>query len=184
MSVPAVKNYSKPATKSAAKPVASKPIATQKIEPVVSVPIETTAVIDIDLDGALKKHADWKVKLRTAITNKETLDAATISKDNCCDFGKWLHDEKSHQKIAHLESYHECVKHHAVFHRAAGKVAETINAKKYDEADKMLGNGSDFSNASSSVGVMIMRLKKDIKPQAQPVKTAPVANLSDEWEEF
>jgi methyl-accepting chemotaxis protein len=178
MSVPAVKTYAKPAVKSVAKPAASKPVAVQKVES--PAPVVMSEVIDIDLDGALKKHADWKVKLRTAISNKETLDAATISKDNCCDFGKWLHDEDSHQKIAHLDSYHDCITHHAAFHRAAGKVAEVINAKKYDEADKMLGNGSEFANTSSNVGAMIMRLKKDIKPA--PV--LPVANLSDEWEEF
>jgi methyl-accepting chemotaxis protein len=182
-----VKTYSKPAVKS----VVKKAETATKIE--VPVAVETPVVIDIDLDGALKKHADWKVKLRTAINNKETLDAATISKDNCCDFGKWLHDEDSHQKIAHLQSYHDCVTHHAAFHRAAGKVAEVINAKKYDEADKMLGNNSDFANASSAVGSMIMRLKKDIKPQPiltpapTPIKTTPkaaVVDLSDEWEEF
>jgi methyl-accepting chemotaxis protein len=177
-SAPVVKTYTKPAPTK----ITPKTVATPKVESPASVVMST--VIDIDLDGALKKHADWKVKLRTAISNKETLDAATISKDNCCDFGKWLHDEDSHQKIAHLDSYHECVKHHAAFHRAAGKVAEVINAKKYDDADKMLGNGSAFAEASSSVGAMIMRLKKDIKPQAAPVKTAPAAALSDEWEEF
>ncbi len=184
-SAPVTKTYAKPAAKEVSKPAVTKPVA--KVE-FIAPEVTHSSPIDIDLDGALKKHADWKVKLRTAISNKETLDAATISKDNCCDFGKWLHDEDSHQKIAHLDSYHECIKHHAAFHIAAGKVAETINAKKYDEADKMLGNGSAFAEASSSVGAMIMRLKKDIKPQAvkktAPVKATPVADLSDEWEEF
>lgn len=185
LSASPVKTYAKSSpVKTASKPVVATP---KKVESVPEPVVQTTEVIDIDLDGALKKHADWKVKLRTAIVNKETLDAATISKDNCCDFGKWLHHEESHQKIAHLQSYHDCITHHAAFHRAAGKVAETINAKKYDEADKMLGNNSDFANTSSSVGAMIMRLKKDTKPKPPKivkVAASVTANMSDEWEEF
>jgi hypothetical protein len=56
------------------------------------------------LDKALEKHSEWKVKLRTAISKREEMDAATISRDDCCDFGKWLHqDVKSH--LAHEPSY-------------------------------------------------------------------------------
>lgn len=47
----------------------------------------------MDLNNAIAKHSEWKTKLRSAITRKETLDASTISKDNCCDLGKWLHGE-------------------------------------------------------------------------------------------
>jgi methyl-accepting chemotaxis protein len=155
-------------------------------------PVTTHAIeaIDIDLDGALQKHVEWKVKLRSAISNKETLDAATISKDNCCDFGKWLHSEESHSKIAHLPSYQTCMSKHAEFHVAAGKVAEVINAKQYEQADKMLENGSDFVNSSSAVATAIMKLKKDTaaKPvtvaKAVKPKEPEVELFSDDWEEF
>ena len=211
MSAPAVKSYAKPTPKSVApKPVAEipKPIAAppKKMESAaVSAPVakpapaQLSVAINIDLDGALKKHQDWKVKLRTAISKRETLDAVTISKDNCCDFGKWLYDENCRKKVGHLQSYQDCLTNHTAFHLAAGKVAEVINAKKYDEASEMLGNQGDFAKASNQVGSSIMRLKKETKPQQsvsiadfssmpepikKPAAPKPAANLSDEWEEF
>ena len=45
----------------------------------------------MDLNQAIEKHAEWKVKFRSAIVKKESMDAGTISKDNCCELGKWLH---------------------------------------------------------------------------------------------
>ncbi|MDP1663689.1 MAG: methyl-accepting chemotaxis protein [Methylobacter sp.] len=143
--------------------------------------------VGIDLDKALEKHSEWKVKLRTAISKREEMDAATISRDDCCDFGKWLHqDVKSH--LAHEPSYADCVTKHAAFHIEAGRIANMINAKKFNEAETLLGNGSAFIAASTAVGVAIMRLKKDFNALA----SAPVAKSkpqtmtasADEWEEF
>jgi len=191
---PVIKTYTPSAP--AAKPA---PVA-KIVEPEKG--IEGIEAIDIDLDGALKKHADWKVKLRTAITNKETLDAETISKDNCCDFGKWLHNEDSHLKISHLKSYHDCVQQHADFHIVAGTIAHIINAKKYDEATRMLNDSNgDFIRNSSLVGATIMRLKKDtaakpapivkkavepssLKPASIVKKAVEPSSFSDDWEEF
>ena len=47
----------------------------------------------MDLDVASQAHAQWKVKLRMAIGKQETLDAASISADNCWPLGKSLHGE-------------------------------------------------------------------------------------------
>ena len=142
--------------------------------------------IGIDLDKALEKHSEWKVKLRTAISKREEMDAATISRDDCCDFGKWLHhDVKFH--LAHEPSYAECVTKHAAFHIEAGRIANMINAKKFSEAETMLGNGSAFVSASTAVGVAIMRLKKDFNsPASAAAKPKPQSKavVSDEWEEF
>jgi hypothetical protein len=114
----------------------------------------------MDLNNAMQKHTEWKIKLRSAISKQETLDVATISRDNCCEFGIWLHGEAK-MKFNRLASYTDCVTKHASFHVAAGKVAATINSKKYTEAEAMLGVGSTYTTASSAVGVAIMRLKKE-----------------------
>jgi len=141
----------------------------------------------IDLDQALEKHSDWKIKLRSAISKREEMDVSIISRDDCCDLGKWLHgDVKSW--LGQRESYRECMSKHVAFHVEAGKVATMINAKKFAEAETMLGSGSSFVSASSAVGVAIMRLKKDIGTPASIVavkpkpQSAPV--ISEEWEEF
>jgi methyl-accepting chemotaxis protein len=114
----------------------------------------------MDLDSVIGKHAEWKLKLRSAISKQETMDVATISKDDCCELGKWLHGEAK-TKFGRLTSYTECVTKHAGFHVEAGKIAGAINSKKYDEAEAMLNSGTAYTMASNTVGVAIMRLKKE-----------------------
>jgi methyl-accepting chemotaxis protein len=116
----------------------------------------------MDLNKAIEKHAEWKVKFRSAISKQELLDAETVSKDNCCELGKWLHGE-SKLKFGNFASHSDCITKHAAFHLEAGKVARTINSKQYSEAEAMLSVGTPYSTASNNVGVAIMRLKKEAK---------------------
>jgi Chemoreceptor zinc-binding domain len=114
----------------------------------------------MNFEEARKKHAEWRVKFRSAITAKATLDAEAIAKDNCCDLGKWLHGEAK-LKYAKYSSYTECVTKHAQFHVEASKVARVINAKQYDDAQALLGVGSGFSRASGAIGSALDALEKD-----------------------
>lgn len=114
----------------------------------------------MNLDDAIQRHMEWKVKFRTAITKQEQMDVSTIEKDNCCELGKWLYGEGKTQ-CSSLGSYATVLGKHAAFHVEAGKVAATINAKKYTEAEAMLGGSSAFTVVSGEVGVAIMRLKKE-----------------------
>jgi methyl-accepting chemotaxis protein len=114
----------------------------------------------MNFEEARKKHAEWRVKFRSAISAKATLDASTIAKDNCCDLGKWLYGEAK-SKYAALPSYQACVKKHAAFHVEASKVACVINSKKYDDAQAMLGIGSGFSSASGAIGNALDALERD-----------------------
>jgi len=120
----------------------------------------------MDLETAVSAHVAWKTKLRRAIANKEELDIATITRDDCCELGKWLHGdgrrEFSSLTSDAMEHFKDCTSKHALFHKEAGKVAKLINDKKYTEAEAVLGAGSAYANASSDVGVAIQRLKKDI----------------------
>lgn len=114
----------------------------------------------MDLNHCMEKHAEWKTRFRKAIAGKETMDVDTISKDNCCDLGKWLHGEAKTQFFK-LQGYSACVIKHAEFHTEAGKVAKAINTKNYIAAEAMLNAGTTYMNASSAVGIAIMRLKKE-----------------------
>ncbi|WP_020563922.1 CZB domain-containing protein [Methylosarcina fibrata] len=116
----------------------------------------------MDLNQALEKHAEWKLKFRSAINTQETMDVATISKDNCCELGKWLHSEAK-TKFGSLQSYKQCVAKHALFHTEASKVAQIINARKYDEAENMLNAGTPYAQASNAVGIAIVQFKKEAK---------------------
>lgn len=114
----------------------------------------------MDLNTAIEKHAEWKTKFRSAIAKQEKMDDATISKDNCCELGKWLHTEAK-IKYSRFQSHANCIDKHATFHIEAGKVAKTINAGKYNEAEAMLATGKSYANASNEVGVAIIKLKKE-----------------------
>lgn len=114
----------------------------------------------MDLSQAIQKHAEWKLKFRNAINGLETLDFASIATDKCCELGKWLHGEGK-IKYNELASHADCVTKHAAFHVEAGKVAAAINAKRYSEAEAMLGGGTRYASASSDVAVAITRLKRE-----------------------
>ena len=114
----------------------------------------------MDLNQAIAKHTEWKTKFRTAISKQETMDAETISKDNCCELGKWLHGE-SKPKMAKLPSHADCVRKHALFHVEAGTVARTINAKEYTAAEAMLNPNTSYWNASTALVIAIMHLVKE-----------------------
>jgi methyl-accepting chemotaxis protein len=114
----------------------------------------------MNLNEALSAHADWKVKLRSAIFQKSTLDAVSLGRDDCCAFGKWLRGE-ARIKYGSQEVYRECIESHTAFHRMAGKIATLINAGKYEEAETALG-APDYSSATMKVGVAIKRLQKDM----------------------
>lgn len=112
-----------------------------------------------DFDAAAAAHADWKSKLRSAIIKKETLDASTISKDNCCVLGKWLHGE-GRSKHSTSAGFSDLIAKHQEFHKEAGAVAAKINAKAYDEAEKMLAGATPYGRASTAVGVALLMVKK------------------------
>ncbi len=93
------------------------------------------------LDNSIKKHGDWKLKFRAAISKSEKMDAETIAKDNCCDLGKWLHGE-GRRLYGKLGAFSECLQNHEKFHIEAGKVAILINQQLFSEDEERMGSGS------------------------------------------
>ena len=118
--------------------------------------------LSVRLDNAIRAHADWKTKLRTAIQKKEALDADTISRDDCCELGKWLHG-KGRAQYGGRPSFTQLIDEHRNFHQQAGKVAQTINRGAYQEAEQQIASGSAFSEASQRVGRAIVQLANEVK---------------------
>lgn len=113
----------------------------------------------MDLDKAVQTHVGWKMKFRSAIAKHEHLDAATILKDDCCEVGKWLHSSGK-MALGGKAEFGKALTAHKAFHAEAGKIAQLINAKKYDEAEKQLGAGTSYTHASNSVSSALIALKK------------------------
>ena len=114
----------------------------------------------MDLDNAVKAHAEWKMKLRSAIAKRERLDAATLARDNCCPLGQWLHGE-ARALFGKSPRFHACVEKHAAFHSEVGRVARVINVGDYEAAERLLGAGTAYAAASSEVGAAIVQLKRE-----------------------
>ncbi len=124
-------------------------------------PAAAAAVADFDLDKAVDAHRAWKVKLRSAIAQREQLDADAICRDDRCPLGQWLHGPGGTRWGAR-PAFVALLDEHAEFHRAAGEVAATINRGAYDQAERLLGSGSHFAEASNRTVTAILRVKRDL----------------------
>ncbi len=113
----------------------------------------------MDLNEAIARHAEWKLKFRSAIAGKERLDASSIAKDNCCQLGQWLYGDGKRAHGARPQ-FQTLLDRHRNFHATAGKVADLINAAKYVQAEAAIAGGTPYASASSDVGVAIIGLKK------------------------
>ena len=114
----------------------------------------------MNLDNAVETHAQWKTKLRTAIVKREQLDLPTLSRDDCCELGQWLHGPGKH-RFGRLAAHGDCVHKHVIFHREVSKIAKAVNAQQFDLAERMLNAGSDYTKASSDLSVSFLRLRKE-----------------------
>jgi len=162
--------------------------------PAAASSVEKEGGAGIDLDGAIQAHADWRAKLRTAAMRHETMDAETISCDDCCVLGKWLHGAGQSQYGGKL-SFVSLMDAHREFHQEAGKVARLINQGAYDVAEQQLGGNTAFSKASSQVGAAVVQMKKELKgastaaapkkaPAAKPLSQSAAASTEGDWETF
>lgn len=116
----------------------------------------------INLEDAVARHAAWKIKFRTAISKQELLDVPSISRDDCCDVGKWLHGD-GRSSFGTKPEFQGCVSAHRHFHLEAGKVAELINARAYARAEAAMDSGTPFAKASSEVATALVHLKRTLR---------------------
>ena len=117
-----------------------------------------TLVEGVDVDAYIDAHRQWKVKLRDAIEGRSTVDAATLSRDDCCALGKWIYGDG--QRLAGRSTFTELIERHQHFHRVAGGVAEQINRRQYREAEEALAPGTPFSQATSQVVLTLSSAKR------------------------
>jgi len=116
-------------------------------------------VSGLDVDRVIAAHAQWKTKFRAAISRQETMDAATIARDDCCELGKWLYGPVKGRLGKHPR-FVELLKEHQGFHREAGQVATAINEKAFSQAEQMIGHGSAFAEASTLVTNALSAIKR------------------------
>lgn len=120
----------------------------------------------MNLIDAVNAHTDWKIKLRGAISDRASLDVKAIARDDCCEFGLWLHGA-ARERFGALSAHQECVVAHARFHLCAADVAEVINAGEYSKAERMLDAGTRYALASRAIVLAIETLRRQISEHDQ-----------------
>nr|WP_326530804.1 methyl-accepting chemotaxis protein [Rhodoferax sp.] len=128
-------------------------------DPLSSRDVPKLDVSGLNLEKVIAAHGQWKTKFRAAISRRETLDAKTIARDDCCELGKWLYGAAKNRFGSHPR-FVELVGEHKTFHKEAGMVALAINEKKFDKASRMIEHGSAFAEASISTTNAIGALKR------------------------
>jgi len=117
----------------------------------------------MNLDNAVHSHAQWKLRFREAILNKEHVDAEVIARDDCCEVGRWLHGEGALHWGERAEFLEARAKHKA-FHVQAGLIAQLINSGEMPAAERALESGSTYARASSEVAICLIALKRIAGP--------------------
>ena len=113
----------------------------------------------MNFEEAITAHQRWKTRLRMQIdgTHTESLDPATLGRDDACDLGQWIHGEGRRQMGAKPE-YSEMKGAHAHFHTVAAEVLKKAQAG--DRAGAGAALDGAFFEASSKVVQAIMKCKK------------------------
>jgi len=116
---------------------------------------------DFDFDKAIEAHRQWKVTLRKAISGHQKLDADTLCRDDQCPLGRWIHGPGG-QLWGSKPRFVELTQRHADFHKAAGEVAHKINAAQFTDAERLIGSGSRFAQASTEVATLLTMAKRGL----------------------
>ena len=117
------------------------------------------------VDRFLAAHGNWKRRLEQAI-DRGALDVPveTVSADDRCEFGRWLHGPDLPRQLAASSRYAEVVAAHAEFHRVAGEVARHVQAGQPDAARRMLELGGPYAAASSRLGLTMAAWAAELEP--------------------
>ena len=105
----------------------------------------------LNFRSAIEVHQAWRYRLQSVIdgSSTETLVVETVSKDDQCDLGKWLHGSGSKQ-FGQDSLFQQLIKNHAHFHTCAGHVLNLKQDGQVEQAQESIRSG-DFVRASQSV---------------------------------
>jgi hypothetical protein len=107
---------------------------------------------------AIEAHIKWKSRLESYIqgTSTEDLKVEVICRDDQCPLGKWIYSTGG-ERFGTIDTFGDMKGHHALFHQCAGRIVETAQAGKKDEAMRLLQYG-DYVRASEQVKRLLAKL--------------------------
>ena len=114
-----------------------------------------------EITKAIGAHGMWKARLKSAIdTGKTDASVADVGKDNVRAFGQWLYGSTVDATTKSSGEFKEVQKLHAEFHKVAAQVLQLALQGKKAEADKMMAQGSAFTDVSGRLTSAMMRWQK------------------------
>lgn len=115
-------------------------------------------VAGLNFMTAIEAHIKWKSRLENYIqgTSTEELKVETVCRDDQCPLGKWIYSTGG-ERFGTIDTFGEMKGQHALFHQCAGRVLETAQAGKKDEAMRLLQYG-DYVRASEQVKRLLAKL--------------------------
>lgn len=115
-------------------------------------------VAGLNFMTAIEAHIKWKSRLENYIqgTSSEDLKVETVCRDDQCPLGKWIYGTGG-ERFGSIDTFGEMKGQHALFHQCAGRVLETAQAGKKDEAMRLLQYG-DYVRASEQVKRLLAKL--------------------------
>ena len=120
-------------------------------------PPDTEIDTELRLEQAIDVHRKWREKLKAAASAGERLDPPSLRRSDCCELGRWLHAQ-GRKLYGSKPEFVKLMARHNDFHLSASMVAESINDGECTDAQKMLGENSQFAQASMDVEIAIMKL--------------------------
>lgn len=104
----------------------------------------------VEIQNAIRAYGEWKLRLKTAISRGASeFSPDTVSQDNQCAFGKWLHGTTLPASAKGGASYASVKRMHAEFHQTAGKVLK--NALDGNQAMSQQLLDGDFADQSKKL---------------------------------
>lgn len=145
----------------AGKPAEEAPQAVPVVVPqATSAPEQDTegTVAGLNFKTAIDAHMKWKVRLEKCLDtdNEEGLQVDTISRDDQCPLGKWIHGVGG-ERFGNLREFQEMKMEHSRFHLCAGDVLACCVAGDKEGAAQKLRSG-DYTRASERVKLHLARL--------------------------
>lgn len=136
-----------------------KRILGQKTEAEAQPPIDASAELaGLNFMTAIDAHMKWKTRLENYIqgTGTEDLKVEVVCRDDQCPLGKWIYSAGG-EHFGTIDTFGEMKGQHALFHQCAGRILETAQAGKKDEAMRLLQYG-DYVRASEQVKRLLAKL--------------------------
>ena len=115
-------------------------------------------VAGLNFMTAIEAHIKWKSRLENYIegTSTEDLRVEVVCRDDQCPLGKWIYSTGG-ERFGSIDTFGDMKGQHALFHQCAGRIVETAQAGKKEEAMRLLQYG-DYVRASEQVKRLLAKL--------------------------